>query len=173
MLNPWVMRFTVTVLLVLIAAQLAAFMPVSVPSHSSFNSTLIGPVVQTEYGPVRGWKSKAGVSVFHGVPFAAPPIGPLRWMPPQRAVPWRKTKLALVPGAWCTQLDVIKHERFGREARTRRRRAARRANACHIAPDLSTPCRTAPNQSTAPHRIALNRLARALRALRRVASRRD
>ena len=39
-------------------------------------------VVNTKEGPVRGFKIK-DVDVFLGIPFAAPPVGNLRWQPPQ------------------------------------------------------------------------------------------
>ena len=41
-----------------------------------------GPTVVTTEGPVRGY-IKNGVHQFLGIPYAAPPIGDLRWMPPQ------------------------------------------------------------------------------------------
>jgi len=40
-------------------------------------------------GWVTGTRSKiTGVSAWLGIPYAAPPIGPLRWKPPQPLVPW-------------------------------------------------------------------------------------
>ena len=41
-----------------------------------------GPVVNTADGPVKGF-AKNGVNQFLGIPYAAPPVGKLRWMPPQ------------------------------------------------------------------------------------------
>lgn len=45
------------------------------------------PVVHTALGPVRGF-AKGGVRQFRGIPFAAPPLGPLRFLPPQPIAPW-------------------------------------------------------------------------------------
>ena len=42
----------------------------------------VGPTVVTTEGPVRG-NVKNGVNQFLGIPYAAPPVGDLRWMPPQ------------------------------------------------------------------------------------------
>lgn len=43
-----------------------------------------GPVVQTTAGPVRGKRrSKGRIALFAGVPYAAPPVGDLRWRSPQ------------------------------------------------------------------------------------------
>ena len=39
-------------------------------------------------GTVRGATDADGVASFKGVPFAAPPVGPLRWRSPQPIVPW-------------------------------------------------------------------------------------
>jgi para-nitrobenzyl esterase len=41
-----------------------------------------GPTVSTTDGPVQGFV-KNGVNTFLGIPYAAPPVGDLRWMPPQ------------------------------------------------------------------------------------------
>lgn len=43
----------------------------------------------TEYGIVEGLRCEdPAVSVFKGIPFAAPPVGPLRWQPPHAPEPW-------------------------------------------------------------------------------------
>ncbi|HEX6242534.1 MAG TPA: carboxylesterase/lipase family protein, partial [Polyangiales bacterium] len=46
------------------------------------------PVVKTEGGPVRGTVTDAGRS-FLGIPYAAPPVGDLRFRAPQPAEKWR------------------------------------------------------------------------------------
>lgn len=44
-------------------------------------------VVQTRSGAVRGTESE-GVAVWRGIPYAAPPVGQLRWAAPHREQPW-------------------------------------------------------------------------------------
>jgi para-nitrobenzyl esterase len=61
-----------------------------------------GHVVQTEYGAVRG-KADGNVRVFQGIPFAAPPVGELRWRPPRPPARWTSTRDATRPGAACPQ----------------------------------------------------------------------
>jgi para-nitrobenzyl esterase len=50
-------------------------------------------VVETSAGKVEGRYSE-GLFVFKGVPYAAPPIGQLRWMPPEEVKPWRGVRPA-------------------------------------------------------------------------------
>jgi para-nitrobenzyl esterase len=45
-------------------------------------------IVETTYGAVRGDTLPDGGEVFAGIPFAAPPIGELRFLPPQPSAPW-------------------------------------------------------------------------------------
>jgi para-nitrobenzyl esterase len=45
------------------------------------------PVVETRLGRVRGVEHD-GVARFLGIPYAAPPVGPLRFAPPAPAAPW-------------------------------------------------------------------------------------
>lgn len=49
--------------------------------------------VPTEYGPVQGLVEN-GLSVFRGIPFAAPPVGDLRWRAPQPHEKWSQPRAA-------------------------------------------------------------------------------
>ena len=59
-------------------------------------------VVQTSDGPVQG-ALQDGLAAFKGIPFAAPPVGPLRWRPPQAVTPWTAPRDATQFGAMCAQ----------------------------------------------------------------------
>ena len=52
-----------------------------------------GPQVRVEGGTIEGIDS-SGVKIFRGVPFAAPPIGALRWKTPQPVKPWEGVRPA-------------------------------------------------------------------------------
>ncbi|WP_022891292.1 carboxylesterase/lipase family protein [Agromyces subbeticus] len=45
-------------------------------------------VITTSHGRIRGSEEAGGVLRFAGIPFAAPPVGELRWRPPQPPEPW-------------------------------------------------------------------------------------
>lgn len=52
------------------------------------------PEAETKYGRVRGYQfrvdaAEKSVSVFLGLPFAKPPLGPLRFSEPQPPEPWK------------------------------------------------------------------------------------
>ena len=51
--------------------------------------------------PAWGW----GVREYRGIPFAAPPLGNLRWRPPQPVVPWQGVRSAQNFGAPCMQQE--------------------------------------------------------------------
>lgn len=57
------------------------------------------PVVKTQGGYIRGIQEK-GIFVFKGVPFAAPPIGDLRFKAPKPVRPWKDTLS-------CTQFGAV------------------------------------------------------------------
>lgn len=51
-------------------------------------------VITVEGGKVKGVPSEAaGVVVYKGIPFAAPPVGDLRWKEPQPVEPWQGVKV--------------------------------------------------------------------------------
>ena len=58
-------------------------------------------VVQTSTGVLAG--SGGDIHVFKGIPFAAPPVGPLRWQPPEPPTPWHGVRDATQFGADCMQ----------------------------------------------------------------------
>jgi para-nitrobenzyl esterase len=49
--------------------------------------------VRTEYGLVQG-TAESDLTVYRGILFAAPPVGDLRWRPPQPAAPWDGVRAA-------------------------------------------------------------------------------
>ena len=62
-------------------------------------------VVQTANGSVRGVVSDS-YRVFNGIPYAEPPVGQLRWQPPQPAAAWAGVRDATQPGSDCVQTAV-------------------------------------------------------------------
>jgi para-nitrobenzyl esterase len=65
-----------------------------------------GALVRTEDGLLRGSLGD-GVRTFVGVPFAAPPVGQLRWRPPQPVRPWHGVRDATTPGSPCPALPTV------------------------------------------------------------------
>ncbi|MBD2846588.1 carboxylesterase family protein [Paenibacillus sp. IB182496] len=63
-----------------------------------------GPVVDTHAGKVRGTRSESGIYSFLGVPYAAPPVADLRFMPPRRHAGWDDVRDATEYGATAPQL---------------------------------------------------------------------
>lgn len=61
------------------------------------------PVLSLSTGQVRGVNLDLGGAVFKGIPFAAPPVGGLRWRPPAPAKPWPGERDATAFGAPCAQ----------------------------------------------------------------------
>lgn len=59
--------------------------------------------VRTEAGSLSGVAGAGGVTAFLGVPFAAPPLGDLRWKPPQPLAPWEGVRKADRFGTSCMQ----------------------------------------------------------------------
>ena len=64
------------------------------------------PIVRTAEGPVQGFV-RNGVDQFLGIPYAAPPIGDLRWQPPKPHVAWTETLNATKFGNTCPQITEL------------------------------------------------------------------
>ena len=60
------------------------------------------PIVKIDSGELQG-EAADGVVSFKGIPFAAPPVGELRWRPPQPAAKWKGVRQATEFPADCMQ----------------------------------------------------------------------
>ena len=88
--------------------SLALLMTLPLAAHAS--NPLI---VKTNKGKVRGAFTADGkVRAFKGIPYAAPPVGDLRWQPPQPAAKWSGVRDATQFGFHCIQTNVYKDMAF-------------------------------------------------------------
>ena len=78
----------------------AAFLTVVAASIAA--PALADPMVRTSAGTVQG-VTLHGTSRFLGIPFAAAPVGPLRWQAPQPPARWQGTRKAQAPAPACYQ----------------------------------------------------------------------
>lgn len=58
--------------------------------------------VQLASGPITGVEQD-GTRAYLGIPFAAPPVGDLRWRPPQPPAPWTEPRAMTDYGPYCPQ----------------------------------------------------------------------
>jgi para-nitrobenzyl esterase len=100
------MRKVLIALLVLIVAGIAAHAfwpkhkaPPPVADQATLRKTPLGSVV--------GFVDAYGAHAWLGLPFAAPPIGELRWKAPRPAQPWTDVKSALAIGNMCVQFPSL------------------------------------------------------------------
>jgi len=59
--------------------------------------------VKTKYGEVQGVVSEGGYALFKGIPYAAPPVGELRWKKPEPPIPWEGVRICDEFGPACLQ----------------------------------------------------------------------
>jgi para-nitrobenzyl esterase len=63
-----------------------------------------GPIVKLKQGQVQGVVAD-GVAVYKGLPFAAPPVGDLRWRAPKPAAKWPGVRAASTFSSTCAQAE--------------------------------------------------------------------
>jgi para-nitrobenzyl esterase len=72
--------------------------------------------VQVDAGMLSGTASADGrVRIFRGVPYAAPPVGPLRWRAPEPAAPWTGVRNAGAFSSECVQNIVTERKPWTEE----------------------------------------------------------
>ncbi|WP_346346762.1 carboxylesterase family protein [Streptomyces sp. SID161] len=93
------MRRVLTSMGCALAAVLATAGSAAPPARTPLAGTA---TVRTHEGLVRG-AVHDGYRTFEGVPYAAPPVGGLRWAPPRPATPWTGVREATRPASACPQ----------------------------------------------------------------------
>ena len=96
-------RLRVRSLSALVIALLAT--PVGGPRSAAAQGATMSPIA-TSAGPVVG-RDSAGVRRWFGIPFAAAPVGTLRWRPPQPVAAWKEPRAAAQFGPQCMQTDRL------------------------------------------------------------------
>ena len=140
---------------------------VSQESDSSYEESSL--LVKTNSGTVRGHMEEESVRVFRGIPFAAPPVGDLRWSEPQPAVSWEGVRDATEFGADCLQaLGPIGSRKIeksedclylnGRERRTRTGHGLDPRLQAYGGPLYADSDRPGDDQLPAGHKVSLHTL---------------
>ena len=86
--------------------------PVSPPTPDPATARTLGD------GGVVGYvDADTGAHVWRAIPFAAPPVGDLRWRAPRAPAAWTAPRTSVTPAPWCPQqlsaLDGVDKARFG------------------------------------------------------------
>lgn len=69
--------------------------------------------IKTDKGKIHGKLSDDGqIRTFLGVPYASPPVGPLRWKPPQPSAKWSGVRETTSFGFRCMQPDIFHDMHF-------------------------------------------------------------
>ncbi|TWI95912.1 para-nitrobenzyl esterase [Mucilaginibacter frigoritolerans] len=80
----------------------AAFLLIPIVFICRASAQNIDPIVKTDRGYIKGL-NEDGIAVFKGIPYAAPPVGPLRFNPPVEHGVWKDTLSAQKFGSVATQ----------------------------------------------------------------------
>lgn len=75
--------------------------------------TFAQEIITVEGGKIQGVPSEAsGITVYKGIPFAAPPVGDLRWKAPQPVLPWQGVRVCDEFAPRPIQKEVLKKPAF-------------------------------------------------------------
>jgi para-nitrobenzyl esterase len=89
--------------------RMHGFIALLLVSILAFASSLSGQEpksVRTDSGPVQGTVEN-GITIYKGIPFAAPPLGDLRWRAPKSAAPWKNVLQADKFAPACMQVPIV------------------------------------------------------------------
>jgi len=79
--------------------------PLLCVAQSAANPATPEARVTIAQGALEGTEPSPGIFAYLGIPFAQPPVGDLRWKPPQPPRAWQGTRIANGHGLPCPQLD--------------------------------------------------------------------
>ena len=86
-----------------------------ISSCQTVSSENPGPLVITAMGPIQGTITKdENIFNFKGIPYAKPPLGKLRWSPPEEMDSWTAVKTVDSYGNRCMQPDDTEDGYFNR-----------------------------------------------------------
>jgi para-nitrobenzyl esterase len=86
-----------------LSVGLLACCPVTKVSAAALKQATRPPAVNVGRARYEGEWTSSGSAVFRGIPYAQPPIGPLRWKPPQPVTPGPGVHAAVQPAPTCLQ----------------------------------------------------------------------
>src|SRR5665213_308915 len=89
------------------AINLIPFFAVTIIFSMTAAVDAAGDRVQTANGVLEGAGEANGIRSFKGIPFAEPPVGDLRWKPPQPAKDWEGVRRADKFGPRAMQLPLF------------------------------------------------------------------
>ena len=86
--------------------RIQSLLPAVLTAFALVGCSPANPVLDIEGGQIQGVESSVkGVYIYKGIPFAAPPVGDLRWKEPQPVIPWEGVKVADTFSAGSVQVN--------------------------------------------------------------------